>query len=234
MVNIYRSFCEYRNASSYIGKEIKNISNFIFFYSLVLQNTNKRILSRVANFSQEFFFLSYKILFIDKYSRLIELQNLKKFRENLWSIPLIGGALILISLLTPVAVNFNSYGVIYIWIWGLAYSGYSNYATIPGLLAVPSIVFSIFIFFSALVIINSANRYRKSRKLHIEFLLISSASVLISVILWVVFVEIAWIVVGLNFWGYYIPTFGLFGIFIGSLLGIYGHFIVKKYNSGSH
>lgn len=160
-----------------------------------------------------------------------------KIKENLWSIPLLGGVIILISLFTPTAiwfVNFNN--TVSNWMWGLFYIYFygNDYTQFDKALLsfIPSIICSVIVGFSAMLIIFCAYNYRKREKDPKNLLIISALAVIISTIVWIIFMEIGWLLYhDQSFWDAYSPSFGLVGIFLGAILTITGYFILKKNRS---
>jgi hypothetical protein len=165
---------------------------------------------------------------------VFEIKIITKFREHMWSVPLIGGMIIVISLFTPVATEFTYiHNIVFYWMLG-SYVNYFygdfNRGLNNNLLSyIPSVVASIIIGISALIILYCAYKYQNDQRDPKKLIVISSSVIIISALLWIIFMEVGWQVeYNLSFWRLYVPNVGIFGIFLGAVLALYGNYIIKN------
>lgn len=164
-------------------------------------------------------------------------------KDYLWVFPIIGAVLGIITFLAPVADwNMSVYGYSihwYCWIWGFstfaASSGY--YGTVSeqgiitdnGVLAV-SIISTIIIAIGIVVLIIGGVQSKRSTKLNINVIIMSSIGallLLIGPIIWLVGAD--WPIIdpitappGENFWDWFDVNFGIIAPFIGAAIAFIG------------
>ncbi len=168
-----------------------------------------------------------------------------EIKNYIWIIPLIGGIIILIALVTPAAYNYDYSGFYYIWSWGLfAYEDRRPFVDYFGknnkfigfndnfVILITSICSSLFVLFCALIIIKSAIKYKKDtqeERKTLEKCLVPSTILISFSVVMVSLIEILFInCYERSFWGSYFPGFGTIGMFIGAVLTIIGYYISKK------
>jgi hypothetical protein len=162
------------------------------------------------------------------------MKNLKKFTQTL---PIIGVIICSIAFFTPASFfeNIVWNHTIINWIWGF-YSDQYNMTIINRfyshpLQIIPSLICSvIFIVCLGITGILSYKIIKKKEIMKTKYLLIPPILMILSVIIWMIMMEIAELVIyDFSMWNRYIPNFGLIGMYLGSLIIIIGFTLVKKY-----
>lgn len=161
-------------------------------------------------------------------------------KDYIYVLPLLGGILTIISVVSPTAY-LSIWGVtIYYWMWGLTTASGMGMSAIefnPELISLISgIICSVLIIAFGAMMLLTANKVRKSKEINedVERLwLIMGVLVIILTIFWIVIVNIfipdASIFGTMNsFWGYFNPGFGVVGPFIGAGLTITGVLINRN------
>ncbi len=164
--------------------------------------------------------------------------------KYVWIFPYFGAVIAFIAFLTPAAYMEDMVGnSFYIWLWGFVridvYDPYTYtdlegaaFSTNPDIL-IPSMTCSVIIFISIIISFASPFIYRKHLKEGKErsnFWLGTSLIILIFSIVWMIAMDIAFdIGIGVGFWSYLDPGFGVIGMFLGSGLMIIGFGISKYY-----
>jgi UDP-N-acetylmuramyl pentapeptide phosphotransferase/UDP-N-acetylglucosamine-1-phosphate transferase len=149
--------------------------------------------------------------------------------RNIKNYPLIGGIVIIVSLLIPAAYYEFKFGTmymyVYIWMWGLVYID-SNTGTITrfhsdALFLVPSLVCSAVICYSAIKLIISANQIDlPDVDIHKHKDMWRNMGILCII---VPFIWVGWTGAYFSeFWDFFSPGLGLFGIVIGGIIAIIG------------
>lgn len=153
-----------------------------------------------------------------------------KYKNYIWSIPLIGGIISLIALLTPAAYDSSMENYYYYWIWGfvsykigyIEHIGFDEYI----LSLIPSIICSSILITSMVILIISSNKYRKGIS---NMRLFPGILIITITIVWILLMEIADLIqFGSSFWEPFYPGFGVIGMFIGGALSIIGYAVQKK------
>ena len=165
-----------------------------------------------------------------------------RIKKNIWAFPFIGGIIALISFMTPAAVFFYQYPTysteFYRWMldFYVSFVFYeSGVQTIrvglnTSLTGYISFTCSFLIILFNILIVISANRDRKGKKVLKINKLVLALSTVILTILWMVMKEISTInSFNHSFWGLLSPGFGVIGLFLGAGLVIVG-FILFFYN----
>ncbi len=157
--------------------------------------------------------------------------------EHIWILPLIGGIVALIGLLTPaasVSIIFNSMQV---WMWGLfsirqfdyvqlGYITTTRFTQNPVELII-SISATLLVFSGALGLISSANSSRKTDITGKKWIK-PSILLIIGALIWIIGFEIyTQIETGISFWEYINPGFGVIGPFLGAVLSLIGYAAAK-------
>ncbi len=157
-------------------------------------------------------------------------------KNSIWALPLIGGILALIGLLTPAASYSSYYNTMQFWMWGLMsvrlYDYYEGYLTVTQFTESPveiglSIISTVIILVSAILLISKANSSRKNGVSGVGWLS-PSILMMLGTIIWMVGLEIySQIYSGLSFWTYIDAGFGVIGPFLGAGLSIVGYGVSK-------
>ncbi len=178
---------------------------------------------------------------------------IKDLREYIWTLPLVGGVLMLISVFTP-AYSANLYPVEeYYWMWGLNYVSVSGYGSQTIFIAAEEpIRYTMPIFLSGLIpfimilicsvaLVISANAVRTGRTIskHRENLwIVMGISLIIAPIIFIIGIDytimayleyqLGPIPPSVDFWDVYDPGFAVIAPFIGAVLSIAGSIASKK------
>ncbi|MHA2259921.1 MAG: hypothetical protein ACXACO_18310 [Promethearchaeota archaeon] len=168
-----------------------------------------------------------------------------EFKKYIWILPFLGGIIVFITLLTPVAIAviplispiaIVEYFTTWSWMWGLSYNDLQGFWFWEGFpLQILSILCTIVIGVCALCNISLAKNLRKNSKKKISIKkkgVIPSVIIIITAILWIVLVDLGFNYIRQHsFWDLFYPSFGIYGIFIGagtSLSGFYSSLISKR------
>ena len=162
------------------------------------------------------------------------MEILQKIKENLWSIPLIGGIFILIALFTPMGVRFISFDrIVSYWMWG-SYSSYYHGEFYTGYNAssvgsIASAICSIIIGIMSIIIISRAYKCKNSEYFRQKGFFGAALTSIIFTVIWMVLKGVGWYFqYNYVFWEEYWPSFGIIGIFIGAGITLYGHYRIKN------
>ncbi|MFX1589884.1 MAG: hypothetical protein ACFFC1_17210 [Promethearchaeota archaeon] len=164
-----------------------------------------------------------------------------EIKKYLWAFPLIGGLITLISFFTPAAFFFYRYPTyrteFYRWMLdfyvSLAFYDNGTQTITTGLntsiTGYISWTCSILIIALNILIILSANKYRKENLAKQNKWLIFAIITITIVIVWMIMKEInTQSSFGHSFWGLLSPGFGIIGPYVGAGLEIIGFFLSKK------
>lgn len=165
---------------------------------------------------------------------------MKKFKQNPYIFPIIGGFLTIIALFTPTSFHTEPGNTYYVWMSQI-YLETDPGSFIPGLLRLDlllltfSTVFSVIIFSSAMISITISFVYRKRSiaiKEHRKNGIIIAILIALSTFAWIVMMEIFYRLNGYPHWsaggGPYFPHFGVIGPFLGSAFILIGVLIEEK------
>jgi uncharacterized paraquat-inducible protein A len=169
--------------------------------------------------------------------------------EYVWSIPLIGGILALIALLTPVA-SFNVMGVSWDWwMWTLSVMGVSGYGTESVFISdvdfiIPSLITSMVMILSILLLFSIAAkaRTRKFDLKNFESISIITGVLLIGTMIYYLIamdnaffdgmvIEGVPFPAGLRFWEVFNPGFGVIGPFLTVVFAFIGAATFRYYSN---
>jgi len=167
--------------------------------------------------------------------------KLVEIKKYLWAFPLIGGLISLISFFTPAAFFFYRYPTyrteFYRWMLdfyvSLAFYDNGTETITTGLntslAGYISWICSILIIVLNLLIILSANKYRKGKTVSENNWLIFALITITTTIMWMIVKEIyTRNSFDHSFWGLLSPGFGIIGPFLGASLEIIGFFLLKR------
>jgi hypothetical protein len=161
-----------------------------------------------------------------------------KIREYLWILNLIGGIIILVSILTPTSYNDTTPTLYFVWMTqiGVDVEPLAIYLLRTDLMLVTiSTILALIIFSSGLMSITLTSicfraslPFKKLRcKINILALL-----VIVSTIFWIIMMESFYNEYGYNHWiatgGIYTPFFGVIGPFIGGIFLGLGSFVRRE------
>ncbi|MHA2037865.1 MAG: hypothetical protein ACW972_01490 [Promethearchaeota archaeon] len=166
---------------------------------------------------------------------------MKEIKKSVWGLPLIGGIITLIALLTPAAyVIYRSPSFtndFFLWMCSLFFSHRFEmgiYTTriefdIQLISLIPSIICSLIIAILSMVTIITANKYRKGTiDINVSWV-VSAVVIIFTTIIWMVMMEISRrVLYGHGFWGLFSPGFGVIVPFLGAGLEIVGYILLKK------
>ena len=164
-----------------------------------------------------------------------------EIEKFIWAFPFIGGIITLISFLTPTACFFYQYPTyrteFYRWMLDF-YVSHVYYDTGVHTITVGlntnltgyiSWLCSLLIITSSILIIISANNYRKGKLVAENKWLIFALITITPTIAWMIMKEINTInSFNHSFWGLLSPSFGIIGPFLGAGLEIVGFFLSMK------
>ncbi len=157
--------------------------------------------------------------------------------EHIWILPLIGGIVALIGLLTPAASVSILYNSVQVWMWGLfsirqfdylqlGYITTTRFTQSPVELII-SISATLLVFSGALGLVSSANSSRKTGITGKKWIT-PSILLIVGALVWIIGIEISTqIDVGMSFWEYINPGFGVIGPFLGAILSLIGYAAAK-------
>ena len=177
---------------------------------------------------------------------------IKDLREYIWTLPLVGGVLMLISVFTP-AYSANLYPVEeYYWMWGLNYVSVSGYgsqtifiaAEEPSQYLMPVFLVGfipfLLILICSLALVISGNAVRTGRcdvKHRENLWIIMGIIMFVAPIIFIIGIDITIknyleyvlgpMPPGYDFWGVYNPGFAVIAPFIGGVLSIGGSIASK-------
>ncbi len=159
-------------------------------------------------------------------------------KEYNWLIPLFGGIIALIGFVTPAASISNFISTLNIWMWGLfsikEFDYYTlNYYTATQFTINPieiiiSLISSLIVLIGIISLIAKANSYRKNQSLEGKWI---SPSILLIIgsLIWIVGMEIySQIDIGLSFWTFISPGFGVIGPFFGAIITLIGYAVIRS------
>ena len=161
-----------------------------------------------------------------------------KVRNYLWILNLIGGVIIIISILTPTSYNDTNPTTYVVWMTqiGVDVEPLIIYLlrTHVGLVAT-STMLALIIFSSALMAITLTTIYIRAslsfKKLRWKTIILSLL-VIVSTLIWIIMMELFYNESGYNHWvangGGYSPFFGVIGPFIGAGLIVLGSFVRRE------
>ncbi|MFW9771712.1 MAG: hypothetical protein ACFFBY_08545 [Promethearchaeota archaeon] len=160
-----------------------------------------------------------------------------KIRKNLWILNIIGGLIVLISILTPTSYN-DGPPLYYVWMTqiGVDIDPLAIYLLRTDLLLVAiSTILALIIFSSGLIVIILTTTYLRVslnlKKLRWK-LIILAGLVIVSTLAWIIMMEVFYNLYGYNHWSFtgggYKPFFGVIGPFIGAALIVFGSLAKKE------
>ena len=174
--------------------------------------------------------------------------TLRENYEYVWSIPLIGGILAIIAVVTPVAY-FDTMGVNWSWwVWALSVMGVSGLGSesifITDLdIMIPSLITTGIMILSIISLLSLAIKVRARRldTKHFESVSIIIGVLLIGItIYYLSAIDVAFydgLVIagvpfpaGLHFWEVFNPSFGVIGPFLSALLAFIGAGVFRSYS----
>ena len=161
-----------------------------------------------------------------------------KIRKYLWILNLIGGIIILISVLAPASYNDTTPTLYYVWMTqiGVDADPLAIYLLRTDLMLVTiSTILALIIFSSALLTITLTSIYLRAslpfKKLRWKMIVLALL-VIVSTLFWIIMMESFYNIYGYNHWiatgGGYIPFFGVVGPFIGAVFLILGSFVRRE------
>jgi len=161
-----------------------------------------------------------------------------KIRKYLWILNLIGGIIILISIMTPTSYNNTTPTLYFVWMTqiGVDVEPLAIFLLRTDLMLVTiSTILALIIFSSALVAITLTSIYVRASLPFNKFrwkMNIIALLVIISTLLWVIMMESFYNEAGYNHWsatgGGYSPYFGVIGPFIGAIFLGLGSFVRRE------
>jgi len=161
-----------------------------------------------------------------------------KIRKYLWILNLIGGILILISIITPTSYNDTNPTLYFVWMTqiGVDADPLAIYLlrTDVTLVAISTIL-ALIIFSSALMTITLTSIYLRAslpfKKLRWKMIILALL-IISSTIFWIIMMELFYNEYGYNHWSFtgggYSPYFGVIGPFIGSAFIALGSFVRRE------
>jgi hypothetical protein len=161
-----------------------------------------------------------------------------KIRKYLWILNLIGGIIILISIMTPTSYNDTTPTLYYVWMTqiGVDVEPFAIFLLRTDLMLVTiSTILALIIFSSALMAITLTSIYLRAslpfNKLRWKMDIIALL-VIVSTLFWVIMMESFYNEAGYNHWtttgGGYSPFFGVIGPFIGAIFLGLGSFVRRE------
>ena len=160
-----------------------------------------------------------------------------KIGKYLWILNLIGGIIILISVLTPTSYNDTTPTLYFVWMTQI---GIDEPLTIfllrtDLMLVAISTILALIIFSSALMAITFTSIYLRAslpfNKLQWKMIILAIL-VVISTLFWIIMMESFYNEAGYNHWtatgGGYSPFFGVIGPFIGATFLVVGSFVRRE------
>ncbi len=168
--------------------------------------------------------------------------------EKMWSIPLIGGIIAIIAVLTPVA-SFDTMGVSwYWWMWTLSVMGISGMGSEALFITevdimIPSLITTVIMILNIISLLSLAIK-TKTRKLDTKNF--ESTSIIIGILLigitiyYLVTIDSAFydgliiegtsFPMGYHFWEVFSPSFGVIGPFLSAVLTFIGAGVFRYYS----
>ena len=161
-----------------------------------------------------------------------------KIGKYLWILNLIGGIIILISIITPTSYNDTTPTLYYIWMTqiGVDVEPLAIYLLRTDLTLITiSTILALIIFSSALMAITLTSIYLRAslpfKKLQWKMIILSIL-VIFSTLFWIIMMESFYNEAGYNHWiangGGYSPFFGVIGPFIGATFLVVGSFVRRE------
>ena len=161
-----------------------------------------------------------------------------KIRKYLWILNLIGGIIILISIMTPTSYNDTTPTLYYVWMTqiGLDVEPFAIFLLRTDLMLVTiSTILALIIFSSALMTITLTSIYLRAslpyKKLQWKMLVLAIL-VIASTLFWIIMMESFYNEYGFNHWsatgGGYSPFFGVIGPFVGAVFIVLGSFVRRE------
>ncbi|MBY9008972.1 MAG: hypothetical protein KGD74_03800 [Candidatus Lokiarchaeota archaeon] len=161
-----------------------------------------------------------------------------KIRKYLWILNLIGGILILISILTPTSYNDTTPTLYFVWMTQISVDvePLAIYLLRTDLMLVAiSTILALIIFSSALMAIALTSIYLRAslpfKKLRWKMIVLALL-VIVSTLFWIIMMESFYNIYGFNHWiatgGGYTPFFGVIGPFIGAAFIVLGTFVRRE------
>ena len=161
-----------------------------------------------------------------------------KIRKYLWILNLVGGIIIVISILTPTSYNDTTSTFYYVWMTqiGVDVEPLAIYLLRTDLTLVTiSTILALIIFSSALMTITITSIYLRAslpyKKLRWKTIILAIL-VIASTLFWIIMMELFYNEAGYNHWiangGGYTPFFGVIGPFIGAAFIVIGSFVRRE------
>ncbi|GAH62512.1 unnamed protein product, partial [marine sediment metagenome] len=161
-----------------------------------------------------------------------------KIRKYLWILNIIGGILILISILTPTSYNNTNPTLYFIWMTQISVDvdPLAIYLLRTDIMLVTvSTILALIIFSSALITITLTSIYLRAslpfKKLRWKMVVLALL-VIASTLFWIIMMESFYNEQGGNHWsvtgGGYSPFFGVIGPFIGAAFIVVGSFVRRE------
>ena len=161
-----------------------------------------------------------------------------KIRKFLWILNLIGGIIIIISILTPTSYNNTNPTLYFIWMTQISVDvePFAIYLLRTDIMLVTvSTILALIIFSNSLMTITLTSIYLRAslpfKKLRWKMILLALL-VIASTLFWIIMMESFYNTYGYNHWsatgGGYSPFFGVIGPFIGAAFIVVGSFIRRE------
>ncbi len=161
-----------------------------------------------------------------------------KIRKFLWILNLIGGIIIIISILTPTSYNNTNPTLYFIWMTQISVDvePFAIYLLRTDIMLVTvSTILALIIFSSSLMTITLTSIYLRVslpfKKLRWKMIVLSLL-VIASTLFWIIMMESFYNVYGYNHWsatgGGYSPFFGVIGPFVGAAFIVVGSFVRRE------
>ena len=161
-----------------------------------------------------------------------------KIRKYLWILNLVGGIIIVISILTPTSYNDTTSTFYYVWMTqiGVDVEPLAIYLLRTDLTLVTiSTILALIIFSSALMTITITSIYLRAslpyKKLRWKTIILAIL-VIASTLFWIIMMELFYNEAGYNHWiangGGYTPFLGVIGPFIGAAFIVVGSFVRRE------
>ena len=161
-----------------------------------------------------------------------------KIRKYLWVLNLIGGLIIMISILTPTSYNDTNPTLYFVWMTqiGVDVEPLVIYLLRTDLMLVTiSTILALIIFSSGLMTITLTSIYLRAslpfKKLKWKMILLAIL-VIVSALFWIIMMESFYNTYGFNHWSFtgggYSPSYGVILPFIGAAFLVVGSFIRRE------
>ncbi len=161
-----------------------------------------------------------------------------KIRKFLWILNLIGGIIIIISILTPTSYNNTNPTLYFIWMTQISVDvePFAIYLLRTDIMLVTvSTILALIIFSSSLMTITLTSIYLRVslpfKKLRWKMIVLSLL-VIASTLFWIIMMESFYNAYGYNHWsatgGGYSPFFGVIGPFVGAAFIVVGSFVRRE------